>query len=332
MAAKRLVVAGASSGGLEALQTILSGLPADFPAPFCVVVHTAPQSPGTLDRILARAGSLAAVLPTKELRLRPGHIYVAPPDHHLLVEPGLLKLSKGPKENRFRPAVDPLFRTAAQVYGPAAIGIVLSGNLDDGTAGLWVLKQLGGIAIVQAPDDALFPSMPKSAIQHVEVDYVVPAREIPALLMRLVASPIIGAAHGPPESLEVEVRIAAGQNAVSAGVEQIGEPSAFACPECHGVLLHLKGSQPLRFRCHTGHAYSATSLAAAMNEGIEDALWTAVRALEEGALLLRHLSQHQDYPDADSAGLATQAEETHRASEDVRQVANRREALRSGRE
>ena len=315
---------------------IVHGLPADFAAPVCVVLHTSPHSPGTLDAILGRAGKLPSAAAVSGTRLRPGHILVAPPDHHLVIEPGSVGLSKGPRENRFRPAVDPLFRSAAQVYGAGVIGVVLTGNLDDGTAGLWTIKQLGGITIVQDPKDALFPSMPASALRHVSVDYVVPVQEIAPLLVRILESPAGEVPPPPPPSsvplsLEVEVKIAAGQNAVDAGVEQIGEPSRFACPECHGVLLRVKDRGPARFRCHTGHAYSATSLAAAVNDGIEDALWTAVRALEEGALLMQHLSTEvQGQVSGDDAGeLQQQGVEAHQQSELVRQVTQLREVLKT---
>ena len=329
MPPERIVVIGASGGGIEALTTIIAGLPRDFAAPICVVVHTSPDAPGILDRILTRSGTLEAVMAESGLRLAEGRIYVAPPDHHLLVEPGIVTLTKGPKENRFRPAIDPLFRTAAQVYGPAAIGVILTGSLDDGTAGLWVLKQLGGLAIAQDPADAMFPSMPRSAIHHVAVDHVVSLKQIAPLLCEALAMPIGGDAAESGPALEVEVKIARGENAVRAGVEEIGDPSRFACPECHGVLLRLKDAQPTRFRCHTGHAYSLTSLVAAMNEGIEDALWTAVRSLEEGALLMQHISEHLQSCAADAVDLREQAAEAHHQSETVREVVHQREALRA---
>src|SRR5215216_1470714 len=157
---QHLVVIGCSAGGIEALRELASALPADFPAPIAIVTHMSPESPGLLHEIISRSGPLPAIHPLNSERLRPGQIYVAPPDFHLLIEPGRVRLSKGPKENRFRPAIDPLFRSAAQVYGPAAIGVILTGNLDDGAAGLWAIKKLGGMAIVQDPSDAMFPSMP----------------------------------------------------------------------------------------------------------------------------------------------------------------------------
>jgi len=330
VAAKRIVVIGGSSGAIEAMRVIARGLPAGFPAPVCMVVHMSPESPGTLDSILSQGAQVPCASAVTGARLRDGHIYVAPPDHHLLVEPGALRLSKGPRENRCRPAVDPLFRSAAQVYGAGVIGVVLTGNLDDGTAGLWTIKRLGGVTIVQDPNEALFPSMPASALQHVPVDHVVPVQEIAPLLARLLLSPAGGETPDPaPASLEVEMKIAAGQNAVDAGVEQIGEPSRFACPECHGVLLRMKEGGPSRFRCHTGHAYSAGSLVAAVNNGVEEALWAAVRSLEESALLMQQLSAPgQDEPTPGHAGeYREQGLAAHRHSEMVRQVLQLREAV-----
>jgi two-component system chemotaxis response regulator CheB len=330
MQTMRIVVIGASAGGIEALRSLVAALPPDFPAPICVVVHTAPQSPGVLHDILDRAGPLSAISTRNRERLSDGRIYVAPPDCHLVVEPGRVRVTKGPRENRFRPAIDPLFRSAAQVYGPAAIGVILTGNLDDGTAGLWVIKQLGGIAIVQDPDDALYPSMPSSALKHVRVDHRVALSEVAPLLVRLTSRPAQEAEPSVPEQVEVEVKIAKEENPVGAGLEGIGKPSSFACPECHGVLLQLEEGGRIRFRCHTGHAYSVDSLLAAIGEGIEDSLWIAIRALEEGALLMQRMAEHvRAHGDGDSEArrLAERAEEAHRHSEAVRKLVVDREPL-----
>ena len=326
----RVIVVGASSGGLEALRSLVANLPTDFPAPICVVLHTSPQSPAILADILTRSGRLPARNARDRERLSPGHVFVAPPDLHLLIEPGVVRVSKGPRENRFRPAIDPLFRTAAQVYGPGAIGVLLTGNLDDGTAGLWTIKQLGGLAVVQDPTDAMFSSMPASAIAHVRVDHVSPVSEIPDLLVKLVSQPVEAALGGTPsESLEVEVKIAKEQNPLDAGLLRVGEPSSFACPECHGVLLQLEEGGRLRFRCHTGHAYSMDSLLAAIAEGIEDALWSAVRALEEGGLLLHTMADHiEAFHDGHQSGqLRTRADEARRQSEALRKLVSEREAV-----
>jgi two-component system chemotaxis response regulator CheB len=188
MPGRHVVVIGASAGGLDPLRDVVGGLPANFPAPVCVVLHTSPQSPSVLHKILGGFAALPAISPSNGERLLDGRIYVAPPNYHLLIEPGHLRISDGPRENRFRPAIDVLFRSAAQVYGPGAIGAILSGSLDDGAAGLLAIKQLGGIAIVQDPSDALFPAMPENALAFVSVDHVVPLRDIAPLLVRLTAS------------------------------------------------------------------------------------------------------------------------------------------------
>jgi two-component system chemotaxis response regulator CheB len=185
--ARRIVVIGGSAGGIDALRSLLAQLPANFSAPICIVLHTSPESPGLVPEILGRATPLAVTLASDGSRLQPGHVYVAPPDRHLLVEPGRVRVTKGPREHRFRPAIDPLFRSAAQVYGPAAVAVVLTGNLDDGTAGLWTIKKLGGIAVVQDPDDAVFSEMPLHAMKGVKPDHVVPLSRIPSVLVRVTA-------------------------------------------------------------------------------------------------------------------------------------------------
>jgi len=299
---ERIVVVGTSAGGIEALRSLCATLPADFPAPIAVVMHSSPQSPGVLHDIINRAGPLRATVVRSGEHVKAGHIYVPAPDTHLLIEPGRVRLTRGPKENRFRPAIDPLFRTAAQVYGPAAIGVILTGNLDDGTAGLWAIKRLGGIAIVQDPADALFPSMPENARRHVAVDYSVPLSEMGPLLVRLTAAPVEREPVTVPEHMHVDIKIAREEDPLDAGLATVSTPSAIACPECHGVLMQMKEEGLIRFRCHTGHGYSADSLLAEIAEGIEDALWNAVRSLQEGGILMRQLAEHQTLAHAANNG------------------------------
>lgn len=289
---KDIIVIGASAGGLEALRLLVAALPADLAASVFVVLHTSADSPGLLPGILERAGVLPAAAASDGERTRPGRIYVAPPDHHLVVEPGVVRVTRGPKENRFRPAIDPLFRSAAQTYGPRVVGVVLTGYLDDGTAGLWTVKQLGGTAVVQDPADALVASMPLSALQHVNVDYCVPLSEVAPLLARLAGEEAGEGGFEMPEETEIEVSIAKAEQALAAGVLRLGDPSNYACPECHGVLLQLREESRIRFRCHTGHAYSLESLVAEIDEGIEESLWSAVRSIEEKVLLMRQLAEH----------------------------------------
>jgi two-component system, chemotaxis family, protein-glutamate methylesterase/glutaminase len=310
---------------------VVAALPADFPVPVCVVIHTAPHAPGIMADVLARETRLRVSHPRDGERLESRHIYVAPPDRHLLVEPDRLRITRGPRENRFRPAIDPLFRSAAQVYGPGTIGVILSGDLDDGTSGLDVIKRLGGVAIVQNPAEALYPSMPQSAIDHVAVDHIASVAELAPLLVDLTA---VSAEPQPrravPADLEVEVKIAKEQNPVDAGLEQIGRPSRFACPECHGVLLQLNDSTRIRFRCHTGHAYSVDSLAAAISEGIDESLWNSMRSLEEARLPLQTLAAHvqeRHGSAGDAQRLLAQAEEARRHSETIRELVNVRAPL-----
>ena len=288
-----LVVIGTSAGGIDALRTIVSGLPADFPASVCAVMHMSADSPGILNLILERAGKLPAIVVNRAELLRAGRIYVPRPDHHMLVEPGRIVAARGPKENRFRPAVDPLFRSAAQSYGPRVIGVILTGGLDDGTAGLWAVKQLGGLAIVQDPDEALVPSMPRNACTYVRIDHRVPLAEIPRLLVRLTGENLVEAGgYTVPEPVGIEVKIAREDAPLGAGVEKLGDPSVYSCPECHGVLLQLSEGGRARYRCHTGHAYSAETLLAEMDQAIEESLWGSIRALQEKVLLVRHLEDH----------------------------------------
>ena len=324
MRTKHLVVIGTSAGGIEALRALVAALPPDFPAAIAVCMHTAPQSPAILPDILMRSGRLPASHPRNGDTLSPGRIYVAPPDYHLLIEPGRMRLSKGPRENRFRPAIDPLFRSAASVYGPGSIGVILTGNLGDGAAGLWAIKQLGGIAIVQDPGDAMFPSMPQSALRVVNADYCIPLDQIAPLLTQLTSSTPPDAARPPAaaEGLEIEVKIAKDEHPLTAGVTRLGRPSPFACPECHGVLLQVEEGGRIRFRCHTGHAYSAESLQAEIGEAIEVALWNAIRSLQEGTLCLQRMAQHQDTAHAgdEAAALMARAREMEQQADTLREM------------
>jgi len=278
---------------VEALTTLVAALPADLPAAVCVVVHMRPFSDSHLAEIIDRVAALPTVSAEHGMRLRPGRIHVAVPDHHLVVErdgdAGVLRLTRGPRENRNRPAVDPLFRSAALAFGPRVIGVVLSGALDDGTAGMWTVKDRGGVAVVQDPTDALVPSMPRSVIEEVGVDHVAPARELGPLLGRLAreGAPAAPEPLAPPAELEREVAMALVDEAAHQREGRYGVPSRFACPDCGGVLWDLSSGGPLRFRCETGHAYSAASLDEGQIEGIEHALWAALRAIEDKAALAR---------------------------------------------
>ena len=325
----RLIVVGASSGGIEALQTLIGTLPQDYAAPICIVQHASADSPRVLDRILARAVELPVAMARSGDRLQPRRVYVAPPDQHLLIEPGRVRLSRGPKENRFRPAIDPLFRSAAQVYGPRVIGVVLTGSLDDGAAGLWAIRHLGGSAVVEDPATAQFPSMPTHARRRVPDALVAPVPQLGALLQRLLTTSVHESAPPAPEHLEIEVRIANNEPPLRAGVLGLGTPSSYTCPECHGGLLAVREGGRDRYRCHTGHAYSIESLVAHLSDTIDDALGSAERALQEGGLLARRLAADLD-PDFDRdriAQLSAQADHADAQAQVLRQLLAERAAF-----
>lgn len=295
MEKRNIIVIGASAGGFEALKRLVAGLPPDLNAAVFIVWHMSPDITGVLPQVLNRQKTIMAAHAIEGEPIVFNRIYVAPPDRHLILENGFVRVTRGPKENRFRPAVDPLFRSAAYIYGSRVIGIVLSGALDDGTAGLWTIKSRGGIAVVQDPADAEVPSMPENALSAVETDYCVPLSEIGPLLVKLTGEP----AHELKEpdmeenkKVGLEVQIAAQDRALEQGMLQLGALTPYACPECHGVLSAIRDGDIIRYRCHTGHAYSADSLLTSITENIEDTLWSAIRGVEESIFLLNNLGDH----------------------------------------
>lgn len=288
-----IVVIGASAGGLKAFEALVSQLPSNFPAAVFIVWHISPDHPSLLPEILARATPLKVAHAVNMEAIAPGRIYIAPPDRHLLVEPEFVRLSRGPKENRFRPAIDVLFRSAARAYAERVIGVVLSGSLDDGAAGLYAIKERGGQAVVQDPADALHPSMPRAAMKAVAVDYCVPVIQMGALLARLVDEPIpVHQVLPVSRQMDIEVGVAQEDNGLEMGIMKLGEPSPYTCPECHGVLLQLKEGSLIRFRCHTGHAYSLNSLLAEVTQSIEETLWDGIRTIEASEMLMNHMAEH----------------------------------------
>lgn len=294
MSTRNIIVIGASAGGFEALKELVKGLPSDFSASIFIVWHIAPHVEGVLPQVLTRAGKIKAAHAVEGETIEPNRIYVAPPDHHLVIEPNRVRVTKGPKENRFRPAVDPLFRSAAYAYSNRVIGVVLSGALDDGTSGLWSIKHRGGLAVVQDPLDAEFPSMPRSALRQVRVDYKVPINELADLLVRLSTEEIEDSeVHMENDELtELEIKVAMEDSAFEKNIMDFGELTPFTCPDCHGVLVSLKDGERSRFRCHTGHAFSPDALLATVTENIEDSLYSAIRGIEESVMLLNHIGKH----------------------------------------
>ena len=286
-----IIVIGASAGGIEVLREIIRPLPRNFPAAIFVAMHLSADSPSLLAQILSRAGSLDAVTPNDGDRIEPSKIHVAPPDHHMLVEPGLIRITHGPRENRHRPAIDPLFRTAARAYGPRVLAIVLSGLMNDGTTGLRIVKYEGGTAIVQDPDDAMFPAMPLSAIKAVDVDYVLPATSIAGKVLDLAREPWTEKQPARAKEIRKDERTGEGEKMGEEQDERVmGTPSAFTCPDCNGTLWELRDGDLLRYRCRIGHAFSEDGLRHARDDSVEGALWSAVRILEESAELERKLS------------------------------------------
>ena len=305
-----IIVLGASAGGVEALTTVISGLPKDLGAAVFVVLHISPVGLSVLPQILERAGTLPATHAADGESIRSDWVYVAPPDHHLLVRRGHVGVGRGPSEHRARPAIDPLFRSAAAAYGPQVIGVVLSGTLDDGTAGLRAINANGGVTVVQDPDDALFPGMPASAMRFSNPTHVAPIAEIPELLEDLVRRVAGKGADFVPEL------------PVPPAPDDRATLSDLTCPDCRGVLRQQVDGDLLRFRCRIGHAYSPSSLLLAQAEELERALWSAAVALEEQADLLRRLSQRMT--DRGHEGTATrydtQATEADRQARVVREA------------
>ena len=318
-----IIVIGASAGGLEAFKKLVSQLPSNINAALFIVWHLSPDNPSFLPKILARESSLPVAHAIDEEAIKLGRIYIAPPDHHLLIESGHVLLSRGPKENRFRPAIDVLFRSAARSYGSRVIGVVLSGNLDDGASGLYAVKERGGLAVVQDPSDALFPSMPQAAMRAVAVDHCVPIIEMAALLAHLINTAIpLQKVNSVSKLMDLEVDIARQNKVLDLSMLKLGELTPYTCPECHGVLMQLKEGNLIRFRCYTGHAYSLNTLLAEVTQSIEEILWDGIRTIEAGEMLMTHAAKHlRQLNEHEAASLLLhKAKEAKRRAELVRQA------------
>jgi two-component system, chemotaxis family, protein-glutamate methylesterase/glutaminase len=291
-----LVVIGSSAGGAQTLTELVAGLPVELPATLVVAQHTSPAAPALLADILARAGSLSASVAVDGEPMERGHIYVAPPDHHVLVGEGHLIVSHGPRENGHRPAVDPLFRSAARRYGRRVIAAVLSGTLDDGTAGLITVKARGGITIAQDPEDALYSGMPENAIEGDSPDYVVAISELADLLCTLVQEPLEPTVlNGAPWEARPQQATPRPARAASEELRARGaRPAAVSCPECNGPLFEHREASLVTFECVVGHRYSPASLDHEQARVLEGALWNAVRGLYERAELLQRLGNQRE--------------------------------------
>jgi len=321
--ASQCIVIGASAGGLEPLKEVVSQLPADLPVPVFIVLHIRAYAPSLLPEILSHVGPLPAVHPQDGTKVEPGVIYIAPPDHHLLIDDGSMAVKRGPKENGFRPSIDALFRSAAYAFGPNVIGVVLSGSLNDGTSGLWSIKRLGGIAIVQDPNLAKFESMPRSVLEYVDVDYRLDSAEIGALLGRLAREQSTRAGNNDGMENDIkhmaqEVQIAAGVDVPQEKLLEMGELTPFTCPECQGVLIKITEGKLTRFRCHTGHAYSEDALLEEAMRVAGETLWRATRGFQEIEMLLEHIAQHMQEA-GNTAGAARFLEKARELEERARQ-------------
>jgi two-component system chemotaxis response regulator CheB len=292
MAARDVIVVGTSAGGVDALAQLARGLPPGFPASVFVVCHFPAGGRSVLPEILSRAGPLLADHARDGEPFHPGHIYVAPPDRHLVLAPGnRMRLTREARENHHRPAVDPLFRSAARHYGPRTVGVILTGALYDGVAGLMAIRAAGGLAVAQDPDDALVAAMPQNATELAGVDHVVPAAGLAALLVNVVRDSGSGG-RGAPTMDPIDKMPAVVEQTMDRQVrnERRGEVSMFSCPECGGALWQVDEPKIVRFRCHVGHAYNGETLLAEQTECLEAALWTAVRTFREKAVLSRQLA------------------------------------------
>jgi two-component system, chemotaxis family, protein-glutamate methylesterase/glutaminase len=288
-----VVVVGASAGGMQALTGLVAQLPEDFAAPVLIVNHMGPETTGThLVNALHQAGRVPCSHAQDGAALERGHVYLAPSDQHLLVVHGKMLVTKGARENRYRPAIDPLFRSAAVAYGTGVIGIILTGYLDDGTSGMLAIKRCGGVCIAQDPSDAAYPDMPQSVITHVGADFIVPLAQMGALLETLV-SRTLNSTSTPPADLVIEAGIA--QRVVSDlhAVESLGRQVPYNCPDCGGVLWQMDHDAVVRYRCHTGHAFSSAALLARQSEKIEETLWVALRMFEERQNLISAMGSSQ---------------------------------------
>ena len=295
MGSSSIIVIGASAGGVRALTSLAAALPETLSAPVLIVLHIGANR-SELPALLTAAGPLPATHAKDGETILPGHIYVAPPDRHMIVADGRLRLLRGPKENCARPAVDPLFRSVAEGYGPDAVGVILTGNLNDGALGLFEIKQRGGVAIAQDPNDAAYPEMPSSAACHVALDYCLPLAEIPALLVELVNRKDGKEVAVPKTSSQLN-----GQESEIISSQTFERPLTVTCPDCGGALKRMEVGSIVKFGCHTGHTYTAEIMATAQFEEMEKVMRAAVRFLNERAEFCLQMAEHGVAADPDAS-------------------------------
>lgn len=308
-----VVVIGASAGGMEALCTLICQLGDDFPAPILIVQHISADASGDyLLKAIQRAGKLRCVHAIHGKQIQAGFIYLAPSDHHMLIHgDGKLQVTKGAQENKYRPGIDPLFRSAAVGFTNRLIGIILTGYLDDGTAGLIAIQRCGGTCIIQDPADAQYPDMPANAMNQLEADYILPVSEIGNLLTKLTTKKLPLRRKTVPKDILTEAKIAERVLSDLQAVNSLGEQVPFNCPGCGGVLWKIGEGKELRYRCHTGHAYTYKSLLAEQTNKIEETMWTALRMFEERRNLLTTYAKTQTGAVARSAVERSEQSQIH---------------------
>ena len=290
MSNRDIVVIGGSSGATAPLKAILRALPEDLPAAVFIVLHIPARSLGILATVASAATRLPVHAAADGMLIAPGNVYLAVPDRHLIIADGHLRLGRGPRENMARPAIDPLFRSAAAAYGPRVVGILLSGLLNDGASGMEAVKRCGGVVVVQDPADAIADEMPRSAMNAVTVDLAIPGARIGDVLSDLVREPAGPGVPVPPEIL-LEIDIAAGERIDSSITRRIGDPAALTCSQCGGALTTVRNAKPLRFRCQVGHALTAEVVAKQQESAVDEALRVALRVIEERAELVSRMAE-----------------------------------------
>ena len=320
MAKRDIFVVGGSAGSTTPLKELVAGLPGDFPGSLFITTHIPSTHQSYLPELLSQIAKIPVRCAVDGQPIEPGQAYVAASDRHLLLIDSTVRLGYGPRENMSRPAIDPMFRSAALTYGPRAVGVILSGMLDDGASGLFSIKQAGGTAVVQRPLDAQYDEMPRAALEAVDADYVASANDL-ATLVNEVAGLEAGEPAETPDSLEFEVEVAAGRRLGSELLRRFSEPTGLTCPGCGGVLSEVHGGKPLRFRCQTGHAYTAEKLAV-HGAAVDEAVRVALRVMEERVDLVQRMAR-----DARQSGRPAVAELYERRTEEYsRYAATLREA------
>jgi two-component system chemotaxis response regulator CheB len=317
-----VVVIGGSAGGVEAAVQLCRSLPAELPAALFLVIHLAGNRESFLPEVLKNS-SLPVSFAVDGDAIRLEHVYVAPPDYHLIISRDHMRVVRGPRYNSYRPAIDPLFHSATRSFGPRVVGVVLSGTLDDGANGLAAIQRRGGIAVVQEPETATYAEMPRSALAHTDANYRLAPADMGPLLGRLARQTVDAPMPGAEETLDAEFGNLVGDKI---DMSDIGKPSVYACPDCNGVLWEVEENGGLRFHCRIGHGFSVQSLAAEHDQALEDSMWAALRALEENIQMRRHLLGHLRTNTSLSADLETRVGESERHAERLRHLLYQRYA------